>query len=95
MDFKKLLESADFDDYELQRNIIKRYLRDANLLLNNNGSIVTLCEVLEWIKRFCDSLTMIEDKLVREGYNMEDIAKALEANNNFNEKCSAITMLKK
>lgn len=94
MDLKKLLESADFDDYELQRNIIKRYLRDANLLLNNNGSIITLCEVLEWIKTFCESLIKIEDKLVQEGYNMEDIAKALEANNNFNEKCSAITMLK-
>ena len=94
MDFKNLIGTVDFDDYKLQRNIIKRYLRDANLLLDNNGSIITLCEILEWIKTFCASLTILEDKMVREGYNMEDIAKALEANNNFNEKCSAITMLK-
>ena len=50
MDFKNLIGTVDFDDYKLQRNIIKRYLRDANLLLDNNGSIITLCEILEWIK---------------------------------------------
>lgn len=95
MDLKKLLESADFDDYELQRNIIKRYLRDANLLLNNNGSIITLCEILEWIKTFCASLTILEDKMVQEGYNMDEIAKALEtSDNDADEKRRQIKVLK-
>ena len=90
MDFKKLLENSDFDDYKSQRNIIKRYLRDANLLLNNNGSITTLCEVLEWIKTFCDSLIMIEDNLTLKGYNMEEIAKALEVDNDSNKTNSYV-----
>ena len=82
MDFKNLIGTVDFDDYKLQRNIIKRYLRDANLLLDNNGSIITLCEILEWIKTFCASLTILEDKMVQEGYNMDEIAKALETSDN-------------
>ena len=52
MDFKNLIGTAELDDYKLQRSIVKRYLRDANLLLDNNGGIITLCEILEWIKTF-------------------------------------------
>lgn len=95
MDFKNLIGTVDFDDYKLQRNIIKRYLRDANLLLDNNGSIITLCEILEWIKTFCASLTMLEDKIVQEGYNMDEIAKALEtSDNDADEKRRQIKVLK-
>lgn len=95
MDFKNLIGTIDFEDYKLQRNIIKRYLRDANLLLDNNGSIITLCEVLEWIKTFCDSLTILEDKMVQEGYSMGEISKALEINDgDCNGKSSSIKILK-
>lgn len=95
MDFKNLIGTVDFDDYKLQRNIIKRYLRDANLLLDNNGSIITLCEILEWIKTFCASLTILEDKMVQEGYNMDEIAKALEtSDNDADEKRRQIKVLK-
>lgn len=95
MDFKNLIGTVDFDDYKLQRNIIKRYLRDANLLLDNNGSIITLCEILEWIKTFCASLTILEDKMMQEGYNMDEIAKALEADDGYsNKKGSPVKILK-
>ena len=95
MDFKNLIGTVDFDDYKLQRNIIKRYLRDANLLLDNNGSISTLCEILEWIKTFCASLTILEDKMVQEGYNMDEIAKALEtSDNDADEKSRQVKVLK-
>lgn len=95
MDFKNLIGTIDFEDYKLQRNIIKRYLRDANLLLDNNGSIITLCEVLEWIKTFCDSLTILEDKMVQEGYSMGEISKVLEINDgDCNGKSSSIKILK-
>lgn len=95
MDFKNLIGTVDFDDYKLQRNIIKRYLRDANLLLDNNGSIITLCEILEWIKMFCASLTILEDKMVQEGYNMDEIAKALEtSDNDADEKSRQVKVLK-
>lgn len=95
MDFKNLIGTVDFDDYKLQRNIIKRYLRDANLLLDNNGSIITLCEILEWIKTFCASLTILEDKMVQEGYNMDEIAKALEtSDNDADEKSRQVKVLK-
>lgn len=95
MDFKNLIGTVDFDDYKLQRNIIKRYLRDANLLLDNNGRIITLCEILEWIKTFCASLTILEDKMVQEGYNMDEIAKALEtSDNDADEKSRQVKVLK-
>lgn len=95
MDFKNLIGTAELDDYKLQRSIVKRYLRDANLLLDNNGGIITLCEILEWIKTFCASLTILEDKMVQEGYNMDEIAKALEADNgSAYKKTAAVKNLK-
>lgn len=90
MDFKNLIGTVDFDDYKLQRNIIKRYLRDANLLLDNNGSIITLCEILEWIKTFCASLTILEDRMVQEGYNMNEIAQALDADDSYSNEKAAL-----
>ena len=86
MDLKKIIETGDFEDYKTQRDIIKRYLRDANLLVNNNGSIATLCEVLEWVETFCDSLIKFEDKMLMDGYSMDEIAKALETIENDADK---------